>query len=81
MAIKEVSNINGQLVKLYPKKQKVFETNAEKYLTKLKRLDADYTTSLKEARNKKFFVTQHAAFWIFSFGLWIETSSYCWTKS
>ncbi|MGE9738987.1 metal ABC transporter solute-binding protein, Zn/Mn family, partial [Enterococcus faecium] len=37
------------------------ETNAEKYLTKLKRLDADYTTSLKEAKQKSF-VTQHAAF-------------------
>ena len=61
MAIKEVSNIKDQLVKLYPKKAKVFETNAEKYLTKLKRLDADYTTSLKEAKQKSF-VTQHAAF-------------------
>lgn len=30
-------------------------------MTKLKRLDADYTTSLKEAKQKSF-VTQHAAF-------------------
>lgn len=30
-------------------------------MTKLKQLDADYTTSLKEAKQKSF-VTQHAAF-------------------
>ncbi len=30
MAIQEVSNIKDQLVKLYPQKAKVFETNAEK---------------------------------------------------
>ncbi|NBA38140.1 zinc ABC transporter substrate-binding protein AdcA [Enterococcus hirae] len=61
MAIKEVANIKDQLAKLYPKKARVFETNAEKYLTKLKQLDADYTASLKEAKEKSF-VTQHAAF-------------------
>ncbi|OTO67591.1 MULTISPECIES: zinc ABC transporter substrate-binding protein AdcA [unclassified Enterococcus] len=61
MAAKEVSNIKDQLIKLYPKKAKVFEANAEKYLTKLKNLDADYTASLKDAKQKSF-VTQHAAF-------------------
>ncbi|BDP75039.1 zinc ABC transporter substrate-binding protein AdcA [Enterococcus faecium] len=61
MAIKEVSNIKD------PDEVEVdvtvtdTQTNAEKYLTKLKRLDADYTTSLKEAKQKSF-VTQHAAF-------------------
>lgn len=61
MAIQEVSNIKDQLVKLYPQKAKVFETNAEKYLNKLKQLDADYTASFKDAKQKSF-VTQHAAF-------------------
>lgn len=61
MAIKEVLNIKDQLVKFYPQKAEVFETNAEKYLTKLKQLDADYTASLKDAKQKSF-VTQHAAF-------------------
>ncbi|MBZ3654343.1 zinc ABC transporter substrate-binding protein AdcA [Enterococcus faecium] len=61
MAIKEVLNIKDQLVKFYPKKAKVLETNAEKYLRKLKQLDTDYAASLKDARQKSF-VTQHAAF-------------------
>ncbi|MFZ4355332.1 metal ABC transporter solute-binding protein, Zn/Mn family, partial [Enterococcus gallinarum] len=50
-----------QLVKLYPKKAKTFETNAEKYLTKLTALDKEFQTALKDAKQKSF-VTQHAAF-------------------
>lgn len=61
MAIKEVMSIKDQLAKLYPKKAKQFTTNAEKYLSKLKKLDADYTAALSEAKQKSF-VTQHAAF-------------------
>lgn len=60
-AIKEVTAIKDQLVKLYPKKAKTFESNAEKYLTELSALDDAYTTSLKNAKQKSF-VTQHAAF-------------------
>lgn len=60
-AIQEVTNIKEQLVKLYPKKAKTFETNAEKYLTKLTALDKEFQTALKDAKQKSF-VTQHAAF-------------------
>lgn len=61
MAIKEVTSIKTQLAKLYPEKAKVFETNTEKFLTKLQQLDTDYSNSLKAAKQKSF-VTQHAAF-------------------
>ncbi|MGC3124400.1 metal ABC transporter solute-binding protein, Zn/Mn family, partial [Enterococcus faecalis] len=50
-----------QLVKLYPKKAKTFETNPEKYLTKLTSLDKEFQTPLKDAKQKSF-VTQHPAF-------------------
>ncbi|WP_270345478.1 zinc ABC transporter substrate-binding protein AdcA [Enterococcus thailandicus] len=61
MAIKEVTSIKEQLEQLYPEKKKTFETNAEKYLTKLKALDEEYTEKLSVAKQKNF-VTQHAAF-------------------
>ncbi|MGM9904468.1 ABC zinc transporter substrate-binding protein [Enterococcus sp. 10A9_DIV0425] len=61
MAIKEVISIKEQLMEYYPEKAEIFKTNAEKYLTKLKQLDEDYTTSFKKAKQKSF-VTQHAAF-------------------
>jgi zinc transport system substrate-binding protein len=59
--MKEVESIKEQLVKLYPKKESVFTSNAEKYLTKLKVLDEEYQTTLSNAKQKSF-VTQHAAF-------------------
>lgn len=61
LAMKEVESIKEQLVKLYPKKESVFTSNAEKYLTKLKALDEEYQTTLSNAKQKSF-VTQHAAF-------------------
>ncbi|NTJ98361.1 zinc ABC transporter substrate-binding protein AdcA [Enterococcus faecium] len=60
-AIQEVTTIKEQLIKLYPKKAKIFETNAEKYLTKLDALDREFQMDLKDAKQKSF-VTQHAAF-------------------
>ena len=60
-AIQEVTSIKEQLQKLYPKKADVFESNAAKYLTALKKLDQTYSDSLKNAKQKSF-VTQHAAF-------------------
>lgn len=60
-AIKEVTSIKNQLVKLYPEKKAIFETNAKNYLAKLEDLDKNYTDTLKEAKQKNF-VTQHTAF-------------------
>ncbi|WP_251866073.1 zinc ABC transporter substrate-binding protein AdcA [Enterococcus malodoratus] len=60
-AIKEVTSIKDQLVKLYPKKKDVFEANAKKYLAKLEALDKNYSDTLKDAKQKNF-VTQHTAF-------------------
>ncbi|MGH2224048.1 metal ABC transporter solute-binding protein, Zn/Mn family, partial [Enterococcus faecalis] len=60
-AIQAVTNIKEQLVKLYPKNAKTFETNAEKYLTKLPALDKEFHTALKDAKQKSI-VPQHAAF-------------------
>ena len=61
MAIKEVTSLKNQLVELYPEKKKIFETNTENYLVKLKELDKRYSDSLSQAKQKSF-VTQHAAF-------------------
>lgn len=60
-AIKEVTSIKNQLVKLYPEKKAIFEENAKNYLAKLEDLDKNYTDTLKEAKQKNF-VTQHTAF-------------------
>ena len=60
-AIKEVTSIKNQLVKLYPEKKAIFEENAKNYLAKLEELDKNYTDTLKEAKQKNF-VTQHTAF-------------------
>ena len=54
-------SIKNQLIKLYPKKKAIFETNAKNYLAKLEGLDKNYTDTLKEAKQKNF-VTQHTAF-------------------
>lgn len=61
MAIQEVNSITDQLKTLYPDKAQIFETNAEKYLAKLAKLDQTYSDTLKAAKQKSF-VTQHAAF-------------------
>lgn len=60
-AIKEVTSIKNQLVKLYPDKKAEFETNTKKYVAKLEALDNEYSDSLKDAKQKNF-VTQHTAF-------------------
>ena len=60
-AIKEVTSIKNQLVKLCPVKKAIFEENAKNYLAKLEDLDKNYTDTLKEAKQKNF-VTQHTAF-------------------
>lgn len=61
LAIKEVEEIRNQLIKRYPDKEKIFTTNADKYLKKLATLDKSYQDTLKNAKQKSF-VTQHAAF-------------------
>lgn len=60
-AIKEVTSIKNQLIKLYPEKQADFEANTKNYLAKLEALDAEYSDTLKTAKQKNF-VTQHQAF-------------------
>ena len=60
-AIKEVTSIKNQLVKLYPEKKTDFEKNAKAYLAKLETLDKEYSDTLKAAKQKNF-VTQHTAF-------------------
>ncbi|MFQ7235193.1 MAG: metal ABC transporter solute-binding protein, Zn/Mn family, partial [Enterococcus hulanensis] len=60
-AIKEVTSIKDQLIKLYPEKKTEFEANAKKYLAKLETLDQEFSASLKNAQQKNF-VTQHTAF-------------------
>lgn len=61
LAIKEVKTIEQQLIAKYPSKKKIFQKNADKYLTKLEKLDAKYKEELAQAKQKSF-VTQHAAF-------------------
>lgn len=61
LAMKEVKNICEGLIKKFPNKKRIFMKNAQKYLKKLKQLDADYKAAFKNARVRKF-VTQHAAF-------------------
>ncbi|WEV45125.1 zinc ABC transporter substrate-binding protein AdcA [Streptococcaceae bacterium ESL0687] len=61
MAIKEVENIEQQLVTLYPDQADKFKENASKYLKKLKALDSEFTEKLGQAQQKNF-VTQHSAF-------------------
>ncbi|MGK0552754.1 metal ABC transporter substrate-binding protein [Enterococcus faecalis] len=61
LAQKEVEAIRDALVKKYPDKKATFQTNADKYITKLKELDEAYKTAFANAKNRAF-VTQHAAF-------------------
>lgn len=61
LAIKEVETIRDQLSKKYPDDKAAFEKNAASYIDELKKLDEEFQTALKDAKNKTF-VTQHAAF-------------------
>lgn len=61
LAIKEVETIRDQLSKKYPDDKAAFEKNAASYIDELKKLDEEFETAFKDAKNKTF-VTQHAAF-------------------
>ncbi|RVU96507.1 zinc ABC transporter substrate-binding protein [Enterococcus avium] len=61
LAIKEVETIRDQLSKKYPDDKAAFEKNAASYIDELKKLDEEFQTAFKDAKNKTF-VTQHAAF-------------------
>lgn len=61
MAVKEVQEIAQELGKKYPDQKATFEKNAQNYIAKLEKLDADYQAAFKNAKNKTFLV-QHAAF-------------------
>ena len=61
LAIKEVETIRDQLSKKYPDDKAAFEKNAASYIDELKKLDGEFQTAFKDAKNKTF-VTQHAAF-------------------
>ena len=56
-----VEKITAQLSEAFPEKASAFKTNAQAYLEKLSQLDNEYTTALKDAKQKNF-VTQHTAF-------------------
>ncbi|MFI3616468.1 metal ABC transporter substrate-binding protein [Enterococcus avium] len=61
LAIKEVETIRDQLSKKYPDDKAAFEKNVASYIDELKKLDEEFQTAFKDAKNKTF-VTQHAAF-------------------
>ena len=61
LAKKQVQTITEELSKQYPKLQKKFETNSQKYLAKLTQLDQEYQKQLSQLP-QKHFVTQHSAF-------------------
>lgn len=61
LAIKEVETIRDQLSKKYPDDKADFEKNAANYIDELKKLDQEYQSAFRDAKNKTF-VTQHAAF-------------------
>ena len=61
LAIKEVETIRDQLSKKYPDDKAAFEKNAASYIDELKKLDEEFQTAFKDAKNKTF-VTKHAAF-------------------
>lgn len=61
LAIKEVETIRDQLSKKYLDDKAAFEKNAASYIDELKKLDEEFQTAFKDAKNKTF-VTQHAAF-------------------
>ena len=60
-ALEQVTLITAQLATAFPDLAPAFQVNAQKYLERLKSLDATYAETLSTATQKKFF-TQHAAF-------------------
>ena len=56
-----VEKITAQLSEAFPEKASAFKTNAQAYLEKLTELDKEYSSALKDAKQKNF-VTQHTAF-------------------
>ena len=56
-----VEKITAQLSEAFPEKASAFKTNAQAYLEKLTELDTEYSSALKDAKQKNF-VTQHTAF-------------------
>ncbi|HFH9839446.1 TPA: ZinT/AdcA family metal-binding protein [Streptococcus suis] len=60
-AITLVETIRDGLIAQYPEKKAIFEENAAAYIEKLTTLDAQYTETLSDAK-QKYFVTQHTAF-------------------
>lgn len=62
LAQKEVANIYQGLAKKDQKHQATYKKNYQAYEKKLKALDQEYATALKDAQNRTF-VTQHTAFY------------------
>ncbi|KAF6614256.1 MULTISPECIES: metal ABC transporter substrate-binding protein [Paenibacillus] len=61
LAQKEVEAIEAGLVKADPTNKADYEKNADAYIAKLKELDTEFKTGLKNVKRKDF-ITQHAAF-------------------
>ncbi|KAF6600715.1 zinc ABC transporter substrate-binding protein, partial [Paenibacillus sp. EKM208P] len=61
LAQKEVEAIEAGLVKADPANKADYEKNADAYIAKLKELDTEFKTGLKDVKRKDF-ITQHAAF-------------------
>lgn len=60
-AQEEVATIRDQLIAVYPEKKEQWTKNATAYLEKLEKLDKQYETTLKDAK-QRIFITQHGAF-------------------
>ncbi|URJ45698.1 metal ABC transporter substrate-binding protein [Paenibacillus polymyxa] len=61
LAQKEVESIEAGLVAADPANKADYEKNADAYIAKLKELDTEFKTGLKDVKRKDF-ITQHAAF-------------------
>jgi zinc transport system substrate-binding protein len=61
LAQKEVAFIQAAFEKADPANKEDYKKNADAYIAKLKELDAEYKSGLKDVKRKEF-VTQHAAF-------------------
>jgi zinc transport system substrate-binding protein len=61
LAQKEVESIEAGLVQADPANKADYEKNADAYIAKLKELDNEFKTGLKDVKRKDF-ITQHAAF-------------------
>ena len=58
---KQCQNISTLLIKIYPKKSKIIETNLEKILLDLDKLESSITQTLKKTKSR-LFLTSHSAF-------------------